>query len=80
MAAAITTHPNWVIDRARPPAESIMNRGKAESYQEAVEWLKKVRAAHLAHHQAAEWSAYRSQLVELHGRKRQLMELFKSLG
>jgi uncharacterized Zn finger protein len=80
MDAALTTHPNWVIDRARPPAESIMNRGKAESYQEAVEWLKKVRAAYLAQHKDAEWSAYRSQLVELHGRKRKLMELFKSLG
>ncbi len=79
MDAAISTHPHWVIDRARPPAESIMNRGKSESYVEAVQWLKKVRAAYLALGKANEWSAYRSQLVELHGRKRKLMELFKAL-
>ena len=65
MDAAIPTHPNWVIDRAVPPAESIMNRGKSEHYHAAVEWLKKVRSAYLAQNKGAEWSAYRSQLVEL---------------
>ncbi len=78
MDGAIFTHPDWVIDRARPLAESIVTRGKSEHYDEAVGWLKKVQAAYLVRGKQAQRSAYRSSLVKLHGHKYKLLELFKS--
>lgn len=75
MDAAITHKPEWVIATAIRPAEDIMNRGKAESYQEAVNWLAKARAAYRQSGRQDEWQEYRAQLVETHGRKRKLMGL-----
>lgn len=78
MDAAMSYRPEWVIAKAIPPAEDIMNRGKAESYQEAVNWLTRARTAYIQAGKAAEWQAYRSQLVVTHGRKRKLMGLIES--
>ena len=75
MDAAIDYKPEWVIATAIRPAEDIMNRGKAESYQEAVNWLAKARAAYRQSGRQNEWQEYRAQLVEIHGRKRKLMGL-----
>ena len=75
MDAAIDYKPEWVIATAIRPAEDIMNRGKAESYQEAVNWLTKARAAYNQSGRQNEWQEYRAQLVEIHGRKRKLMGL-----
>jgi uncharacterized Zn finger protein len=75
MDAAIDYKSEWVIATAIRPAEDIMNRGKAESYQEAVNWLAKARAAYLQSGRQSEWQEYRAQLVETHGRKRKLMGL-----
>ncbi len=75
MDAAMIYKPEWVIATAIRPAEDIMNRGKAESYQEAVNWLAKARAAYLQSGRQSEWQEYRAQLVETHGRKRKLMGL-----
>jgi uncharacterized Zn finger protein len=75
MDAAMTYKPEWVIATAIRPAEDIMNRGKAESYQEAVNWLAKARAAYRQSGRQSEWQEYRIQLVETHGRKRKLMGL-----
>ncbi len=77
MEAAISSHPNWVIDNAQVRAAEIMNSGKADRYHEAVKWLNKVKAAYFQLGQQAEWSTYRSQLEQEYGRKRKLMELFK---
>lgn len=77
MDAAIFHRPDWVIDNARRRAEPIMEQGKADRYNEAVRWLQKAKAAYFQLGQQTEWSAYRSQLVTTHGRKRKLMELFK---
>lgn len=79
MKAAIPYYPTWVIANARRRAESIMDAGKAEYYDEAVEWLQKARAAYLESGEKAEWSSYRAQLIEIHGRKRKLMGLFKAM-
>ncbi|MBD2729602.1 hypothetical protein H6G96_25625 [Nostoc sp. FACHB-892] len=57
-----------------------MEQGKADRYDAAVNWLKKVKAAYLQLGQKTEWSAYRSQLEAAHGRKGKLMELFKELN
>jgi len=80
MEAAISSHPDWVIDNAQTRAAAIMNSGKADSYHEAVKWLKKVKSAYFQLGQQAEWSTYRSQLEQEYGRKRKLMELFKELN
>ena len=79
MQAAIASHPDWVIEAARKRAEPIMDQGKAERYQEAVNWLKEAKAAHLHSNQKADWTTYFSQLQSKHIRKRKLMELFKQL-
>jgi uncharacterized Zn finger protein len=75
MAAAISERSDWVIATAIRPAEDIMNRGKAESYQEAVNWLTKARSAYLHLGRQTEWQQYRAQLVTTHGKKRKLMGL-----
>ena len=75
MDAAMSHRPEWVIAKAIPPAEDIMNRGKAESYQEAVNWLARAQTAYVRSGRQAEWQQYRDQLVTTHGRKRKLMGL-----
>jgi uncharacterized Zn finger protein len=77
MDAAIAQYPEWVIENARHRAESIMDRGKADRYYYAVEWLKKARAAYLQAGRQADWSAYRAQLMQTHGRKYKLMGMLK---
>ncbi|WP_017651174.1 SWIM zinc finger family protein [Fortiea contorta] len=76
MNAAITHNPDWVISNACHRAESIMNAGKAEYYSDAVEWLKKARAAYINSGRQAEWSSYRTILMQTHARKRKLMGMF----
>jgi uncharacterized Zn finger protein len=75
MDAAMSDRPEWVIATAIPLAEDIMNRGKAEAYQEAVNWLARVRTAYIRSGRQAEWQQYHTQLVATHGRKRKLMGL-----
>jgi uncharacterized Zn finger protein len=75
MDAAIAHKPEWVIAKAIASAEDIMNRGKAESYQDAVNWLAKARSAYQQSGRQNEWQVYRDQLVAVHGRKRKLMGL-----
>ncbi|MBD2253415.1 SWIM zinc finger family protein [Nostoc parmelioides] len=80
MEAAISQKPDWVITNARRRAEKIMDEGKAEYYSEAVQWLKKVRAAYIQSGRQADWSKYREKLIEIHARKRKLMGMFKERG
>ncbi len=80
MTEAIPQHPEWVIANACRRAESIMDAGKAEYYDEAIEWLKKARAAYSHSGKEAEWSNYRLQLMEIHARKRKLISMFKVSG
>lgn len=78
MDAAIDYRPEWVIAKAISPAEDIINRGKAESYQDAVDWLGKARTAYLQSGRQHEWEEYRRQLVDKHGRKHKLMGLINT--
>ncbi len=80
MKAATTHNPDWVITNACRRAESIMDAGKAESYSEAIEWLKKARTAYLDSGRKADWLSYRAKLIEIHARKRKLMGMFKEHG
>jgi uncharacterized Zn finger protein len=77
MDTVVATHSQWVIDNARPRAESIMDEGKAKSYDSAVTWLKRVKAAYQALGQDLDWSRYYQTLLNQHGRKRKLIGLMQ---
>ncbi len=77
MDAAIFHKPDWVIANASRRAELIMDAGKAENYELAIQWLKKARAAYLESGRKADWASYKAKLKQEHGRKRKLMGLFK---
>jgi uncharacterized Zn finger protein len=77
MDTVVATHSQWVIDNARPRAESIMDEGKAKYYDNAVAWLKRVKAAYDALGQGADWSHYHQTLLDQHGRKRKLIGLMQ---
>jgi len=79
MQAAVSTHPDWVIEAARNRAEPVMEQGKADRYQEAVEWLRQAKAAYIQSGQEVVWTTYFNQLQSSHTRKRKLMDLFKQL-
>ncbi len=78
MEKAVERSPDWVIDNATRRAESIMDRGKAEAYYHAVEWLKLARAAYQGAGRQSDWSAYRAQLMQTHVRKYKLMAMLKA--
>ncbi|MBW4622405.1 MAG: SWIM zinc finger family protein [Cyanosarcina radialis HA8281-LM2] len=80
MTAAIESHPEWAIAEGKRRAEPTMDGKKSDRYQDAVDWLKQVRAGYLQLGQEAQWTAYRQELVNAHGRKYKLMELFKQKG
>jgi uncharacterized Zn finger protein len=69
MDAAMFEHPDWVIETARPLAEAILDRKKSESYNQAIAWLKKVRAAYIQKDQWDTWKTYRQELLQTHARK-----------
>ncbi len=79
MQAAMSTHPDWVIEAARKRAEPVMEQGKADRYQEAVQWLRQAKAAYIQSGQEVAWITYFNQLQSSHTRKRKLMDLFKQL-
>ena len=80
MDAAVAHRPEWVIKNARGRAESIMNEGKAQYYDHAVNWLRKVRAAYLQLGQQQEWQRYRTELMQTHARKRKLVSMLQQRG
>jgi uncharacterized Zn finger protein len=80
MDTAVSVNPEWVIENSCHRAEKIMDAGKSEYYRYAAEWLKKARAAYLASNQQAEWRKYYHKLLEIHCRKRKLMELLRQKG
>ncbi len=77
MEAAIFKHPDWVIENAKRRAESIMDAKKAKYYDHAAQWLQKAKAAYCQAGKQGEWSAYRTQLMQIHARKYKLMGLLK---
>jgi len=52
MQAAVSTHPIGWLKRSQT-AEPIMEQGKADRYQEAVQWLRQVKAAYVQSGQQA---------------------------
>jgi uncharacterized Zn finger protein len=78
-ALAIQSHLDWVIQACRQQAEYIMDRGKAELYSSAANWLAKARTAYLGMSRGEEWQAYLSELLNQHGRKYKLVPMLKAL-
>ena len=79
MDAAITHRPDWVIQAATSQAERIMNAGKAERYDRAVNWLKHARDAYRAGGRETDWREYLRAVRQKHGRKYKLMGLMDQL-
>ncbi|WP_420905586.1 hypothetical protein [Candidatus Magnetaquiglobus chichijimensis] len=79
MMAAMTTHPDWVIQRSRAAAEEIMNAARSSSYEVAAEWLALTREAHLKADRLVEWSVWLAELIQKHARKYKLKPLLEKL-
>ncbi len=79
MDAAIKQRPDWVIETARSFAEAILERKKSESYNQAIDWLKKVRAAYLQKEQLEEWRTYRQELLQTHARKHKFRGMLEDM-
>jgi uncharacterized Zn finger protein len=77
--AALTSRPEWVIQACRQQAEEIMNRGKADLYHAAANWLAKARTAYQNAGREAEWRDYLAELLAQHIRKYKLVPLLKAL-
>ena len=77
--AAVSTHPEEVISICTEQAESIMDRGKADLYHYAAEWLAIARAAYFVAGQFEQWQRYLAQILTQHQRKYKLVPLLKNL-
>ncbi|OUC12246.1 MAG: hypothetical protein B0A82_23290 [Alkalinema sp. CACIAM 70d] len=80
MQAATASHSDWVIQLGKKYAEEIMDRGKADRYDRAAQFLQQVQTAYLQSDRQKEWTKYRDQLVTQHGRKRKLMGCMQAVG
>jgi uncharacterized Zn finger protein len=78
--AAIESHPEWVIETCRRPAEEIMDESRSKYYDEAVNWLAKARDAHLAAGREEQWRAYLEELIAYHQRKYKLRPMLEDLA
>lgn len=77
--AARSDYPDWGIGKCKRRAEAIMNAAKAKDYDRAVSWLSTARDIYLQHGRQAEWGAYLSGLLELHGRKYKLVPMLRGI-
>jgi uncharacterized Zn finger protein len=73
------SHLDWVIEACRKQAEYIMDKGRAELYSAAVNWLAKTRRAYQILGRIEEWQAYLNELLIQHGRKYKLVPMLKAL-
>ncbi len=80
MRAVIEFKPEWVISQAKALAADIINRGKADAYNDAISWLEQVRNGYLVTDNQQEWLTFRAELLSAHGRKRKLMDLLNRKG
>jgi len=73
------SHLEWVTQACRKQAEYIMDRGKAELYSSAANWLAKARKAYHVLKREKEWQTYLDELLSQHGRKYKLVPMLKAL-
>lgn len=72
-------YPDWGIQHCKRQAESIMDAGKAKSYDDAVSWLRIAHDIYLQHDRQAEWQAYLAGLLDLHTRKYKLVPMLRGI-
>lgn len=77
--AAITTHPEWVIETAWHQASEIIEGGKSGNYATAARWLERARDASAAVGSIDDWRAKVEDLLTRHKRKYSLTPLLKDL-
>ncbi|NTW97218.1 MAG: hypothetical protein HGB28_01560, partial [Oscillochloris sp.] len=77
--AAIQERPEWAVQASQRQAEGIMESGKAQHYDSAIEWLRRTRAGFAASGRPDLWQAYLLSLRAQHRRKHKLMGLFALL-
>ena len=71
---------DWAIEACRKQAEYIMDKGKAELYNSAANWLAKARKAYYMQGGEARWRTYLHELLSQHGRKYKLVPMLNALG
>ncbi|MEM6430657.1 MAG: SWIM zinc finger domain-containing protein, partial [Deinococcota bacterium] len=79
MDAVIHSHSTWVIATSKDLAETIMDAGNSNRYEDAVNYLSYVKEAYLSHDRVEPWEDYVQGLVDTHKRKRKLMKLMEPL-
>ena len=79
MDGVLLHRPDWVIETSRSYAEDIIDRKKSDIYDQAIQWLKRSKAAYEANDRTAEWREYHQNLIQIHSRKRKLIDLLKRL-
>jgi uncharacterized Zn finger protein len=79
MDAALASRPDWVIKAASDQAERIIDAGKAQHYDAAVDWLRRARDAYQTAGRIDEWRKYVQSIRTEHGRKYKLIGLMERL-
>ena len=79
MDGVLLHSPDWVIETSRSYAEDIIDRKRSDIYDQAIQWLKRTKAAYEANDRRTEWREYHQNLIHVHSRKRKLIDLLKRL-
>jgi uncharacterized Zn finger protein len=77
--AAIEAQPEWVIATGRSHAETIMDGGHSNAYDDAARWLARMKAASRAAGKDAEFQDYLTATIDKHHRKYKLVPLLREL-
>lgn len=72
-------HPRWAFAQCLYQAEEIMDAGRADEYENAVEWLRLGRSILLKAGLQSEWYAVINRLLERHQRKYKLRPMLEKL-
>ena len=56
-----------------------MDEGRAQYYDSAADWVRRIKQAYLAQGESNEWQQYLNALLIKHARKYKLIPLLKSL-
>jgi uncharacterized Zn finger protein len=78
-AAAVRSHPDWVIGVARRFAEGIGERGDAGNYELAARWLALAARAYEDDGRDEDWRDLLERLIATHRRKYKLRRLLEGL-
>ena len=79
MDAVLPHHPDWVAQNSRERAGRIMDKGKAQYYHHAIDWLRKTHDAYQHMGRLPEWQEVYETICQVHSRKYKLMGLLKTL-